>query len=115
METEKHVILREMEEVEKSKDEVIFDRLHMTAFRDSSLGFTILGPEENIRNMKRQHLIDYINANYTTDRMVYYNPFRCCVPLAMWITTNWWLMPIPTCQLSGVEIRRRGLKLNPFL
>ncbi|SJK85783.1 mitochondrial processing peptidase [Babesia microti strain RI] len=70
METEKHVILREMEEVEKSKDEVIFDRLHMTAFRDSSLGFTILGPEENIRNMKRQHLIDYINANYTTDRMV---------------------------------------------
>lgn len=42
MEAEKHVILREMEEVEKSMEEVIFDRLHMAAFRDSSLGFTIL-------------------------------------------------------------------------
>lgn len=42
MEAEKHVILREMEEVEKSVEEVIFDRLHMTAFRDDPLGFTIL-------------------------------------------------------------------------
>ncbi|XP_954563.1 mitochondrial processing peptidase, putative [Theileria annulata] len=70
MENEKHVILREMEEVEKSHDEVIFDRLHMTAFRDCSLGFTILGPVENIKNMQREYLLDYINHNYTADRMV---------------------------------------------
>nr|BAN65530.1 mitochondrial processing peptidase beta subunit [Babesia bovis] len=74
MEAEKHVILREMEEVEKSTEEVIFDRLHMTAFRDSSLGFTILGPVENIQNMKREYLVDYIQKNYTADRMVF-----CCV------------------------------------
>ncbi|GFE55371.1 mitochondrial processing peptidase [Babesia ovis] len=74
MEAEKHVILREMEEVEKSTEEVIFDRLHMTAFRDSSLGFTILGPVENIQNMRREYLMDYIQKNYTADRMVF-----CCV------------------------------------
>jgi len=67
---EKGVILREMKEVEKSHEEVIFDRLHQTAFRDCALGYTILGPEENIRGMKREHLTDYIKKNYTADRMV---------------------------------------------
>jgi len=67
---ERGVILREMEEVEKSTEEVIFDRLHLTAFRDSSLGFTILGPVENIRSISRDHLVSYINDNYTSDRMV---------------------------------------------
>ncbi|CAG9480802.1 mitochondrial-processing peptidase subunit beta, putative [Plasmodium vivax] len=70
IEMEKHVILREMEEVEKSKDEVIFDKLHMTAFRDHALGYTILGPIENIKNMNRQSIINYIHTNYTSDRMV---------------------------------------------
>ncbi|UKK00104.2 mitochondrial processing peptidase [Theileria orientalis] len=70
METEKHVILREMEEVEKSHEEVLFDRLHMAAFRDDSLGYTILGPVENIKNMQREYLLDYVRRNYTADRMV---------------------------------------------
>ncbi|SBT71116.1 mitochondrial-processing peptidase subunit beta, putative [Plasmodium malariae] len=70
IEMEKHVILREMEEVEKSKDEVIFDKLHMTAFRDHPLGYTILGPVENIKNMNRQEILNYIQKNYTSDRMV---------------------------------------------
>ena len=64
------MILREMQEVEKSTEEVIFDRLHLTAFRDDPLGFTILGPVENIQNIQQQHLRDYIDNNYTADRMV---------------------------------------------
>lgn len=70
IEEERHVILREMEEVEKSYEEVIFDRLHMTAFRDSPLGLTILGPPENIRAIQREWLLDYVANNYTADRMV---------------------------------------------
>lgn len=70
IEEERHVILREMEEVEKSFEEVIFDRLHMTAFRDSPLGFTILGPPENIQTITRDHILDYIHENYTADRLV---------------------------------------------
>eukprot|EP00921_Rhytidocystis_pertsovi_P018456 GHVQ01029194.1.p1 GENE.GHVQ01029194.1~~GHVQ01029194.1.p1 ORF type:complete len:473 (+),score=54.75 GHVQ01029194.1:225-1643(+) len=70
IEMERAVILREMEEVEKATEEVIFDRLHMTAFRDSPLGFTILGPVENIQSLSRVNLVDYVKQNYTPDRMV---------------------------------------------
>jgi len=70
IEAERGVILREMEEVEKTTEEVIFDRLHLAAYRDSPLGFTILGPVENIRNLQRRHLLEYIETNYMADRMV---------------------------------------------
>ena len=70
IEEERGVILREMEEVEKSMEEVLLDRLHLTSFRDCPLGYTILGPEENILSIKREHIVNYINENYTADRMV---------------------------------------------
>ncbi|CDJ41282.1 mitochondrial-processing peptidase beta subunit, putative [Eimeria tenella] len=70
LEVEKRVILREMEEVEKQTEEVIFDRLHMTAFRDSPLGFTILGSAENVEKMQREDLLDYIARNYSSSRVV---------------------------------------------
>ncbi|CAD7946256.1 unnamed protein product [Amoebophrya sp. A25] len=70
VEDERSVITREMEEVEKSVEEVIFDRLHLAAFRDHMLGATILGPVENIHHLQQHHLKDYVENNYTTDRMV---------------------------------------------
>ncbi|CAG8574153.1 4468_t:CDS:2 [Rhizophagus irregularis] len=70
IERERDVILREQEEVDKLLDEVVFDHLHATAFQGHSLGRTILGPKENILSLKRDDLIDYINKNYTADRMV---------------------------------------------
>ncbi|KAH0998074.1 hypothetical protein GBA52_021938 [Prunus armeniaca] len=47
------VILREMEEVEKQPDEVIFDHLHATAFQYSPLARTILGPANNIKTISK--------------------------------------------------------------
>eukprot|EP00403_Amphidinium_massartii_P006321 CAMPEP_0178383386 /NCGR_PEP_ID=MMETSP0689_2-20121128/6975_1 /TAXON_ID=160604 /ORGANISM="Amphidinium massartii, Strain CS-259" /LENGTH=486 /DNA_ID=CAMNT_0020003605 /DNA_START=51 /DNA_END=1507 /DNA_ORIENTATION=+ len=67
---ERGVILREMEEVEKIVEEVIFDRLHLTAFNQSPLGFTILGPVENIQSLTQEDLRKYIQTNYTADRIV---------------------------------------------
>ncbi|CAE8645224.1 unnamed protein product [Polarella glacialis] len=67
---ERGVILREMEEVEKTVEEVIFDRLHLTAFHDSPLGYTILGPVENIQSITRDQLREYIQQNYRSDRIV---------------------------------------------
>ena len=49
IERERGVILREMQEVEKNLQEVVFDHLHTSAFQGSTLGFTILGPTENIK------------------------------------------------------------------
>jgi processing peptidase subunit beta len=70
IERERDVILREMEEVNKQHEEVIFDRLHETAFMGNGLGRTILGPIENIRNLKKADLEDYIATHYTAPRMV---------------------------------------------
>ena len=67
---ERDVILREMQEVEKQTEEVIFDRLHETAFQGTGLGRTILGPEENIRNLQKSDLENYIKTHYTAPRMV---------------------------------------------
>eukprot|EP00878_Enallax_costatus_P000634 GHUV01000737.1.p1 GENE.GHUV01000737.1~~GHUV01000737.1.p1 ORF type:complete len:493 (+),score=146.57 GHUV01000737.1:128-1606(+) len=67
---ERDVILREMEEVNKQTSELVFDHLHATAFQFSPLGRTILGPEENIRNISRQDLVDYMAAHYRGPRMV---------------------------------------------
>jgi processing peptidase subunit beta len=44
--------------------------LHATAFQGTGLGRTILGPEENIRSLTRQDLVDYIQQHYTAPRMV---------------------------------------------
>ncbi|TFJ87700.1 hypothetical protein NSK_001050 [Nannochloropsis salina CCMP1776] len=67
---ERDVILREMEEVNKQKEEVILDYLHETAFQGTGLGRTILGPEENVKSLHREALKDYIRTHYTAPRMV---------------------------------------------
>jgi len=67
---ERDVILREMEEVNKQTNELVFDHLHATAFQFSPLGRTILGPEENIRTISRKDLVDYMATHYKGPRMV---------------------------------------------
>ncbi|UKZ48880.1 hypothetical protein TrVGV298_003116 [Trichoderma virens] len=69
IERERDVILRESEEVEKQVEEVVFDHLHATAFQHQPLGRTILGPRQNIRDITRTELVNYIKNNYTADRM----------------------------------------------
>lgn len=67
---ERDVILRESVEVNKQYEEVILDELHSTAFMGTGLGRTILGPDENIKNLTRADLQDYISTHYTADRFV---------------------------------------------
>jgi len=70
IEAERSTILREAEEVAKDKSEVIFDYLHAGAYQGTPLSRTILGPEENIRSIRREDLINYVNTHYTAPRMV---------------------------------------------
>jgi processing peptidase subunit beta len=70
IERERDVILREMSEVNKQQEELVLDHLHATAFQGTGLGRTILGPEENIRSLTKNDLLDYINTHYTAPRMV---------------------------------------------
>ena len=70
IERERDVILRESDEVEKQVEEVVFDQLHAVAYMNQPLGRTILGSRENIRDISRTELTNYIKNNYTGDRMV---------------------------------------------
>jgi len=70
IEAERGVILREMKEVNDQPEEVVLDYLHATAYSGTSLGYTILGPEENIKTISQDDLRSYIDTHYTGPRMV---------------------------------------------
>jgi len=70
IENERGTILREMEEVHKDTGEVIFDHLHSAAFQGTSLGRTILGPEENIKTISRENIVQYTKQNYLAPKIV---------------------------------------------
>jgi len=70
VEAERSVITREMEEVNANNEEVIFDILHYTAYRGTSLGRTILGPVENINSIQQQDIKEFVTKHYTAPRMV---------------------------------------------
>jgi len=70
IERERETILREMEEVANMPEEVIFDHLHHTAYRGTALARTILGPEENIKSLSRDDIVDYVSNHYVGPRIV---------------------------------------------
>ncbi|XP_023606872.1 mitochondrial-processing peptidase subunit beta isoform X2 [Myotis lucifugus] len=59
-----------MQEVETNLQEVVFDYLHATAYQNTALGRTILGPTENIKSINRKDLVDYITTHYKGPRIV---------------------------------------------
>lgn len=52
------------------KKEVVLDHLHATAYQGATLGQTILGPVENIKSIKQEHIKAFIKEHYTAPRMV---------------------------------------------
>lgn len=71
IDAERRTILREYQEVQQQTQEVVFDLLHETAYRDTPLGFTILGSPENVEHkITRQHIVDYLSTHYIAPRMV---------------------------------------------
>ncbi|KAM9988100.1 hypothetical protein ACTFIZ_003473 [Dictyostelium cf. discoideum] len=70
IEQERDTILSENDYIQSKEDEVVFDQLHSAAFQGSALGRTILGPVENIKSITRDQIQEFINENYTGDRLV---------------------------------------------
>ncbi|KAL7672865.1 hypothetical protein ACOME3_007744 [Neoechinorhynchus agilis] len=81
IERERDVILREMQEVENNVQELVFDHLksleffelvavHSCAYQGTPLGWTILGPVENIKSIKRQDLLEYVSEHYIPENIV---------------------------------------------
>ncbi|KAJ8361094.1 hypothetical protein SKAU_G00176190 [Synaphobranchus kaupii] len=70
LERQRGVVLRELEEVEGSLQDVCLDLLHATAFQGTSLGHSSLGPSQNARTLTREDLVEFINSQYKAPRMV---------------------------------------------
>ncbi|MCI4375381.1 hypothetical protein PGIGA_G00108900 [Pangasianodon gigas] len=70
IEQQRGVVLRELEEVEASLQDVCLDLLHATAFQGTPLSQSVLGPSQNARTLTRQDLVEYINSHYKAPRMV---------------------------------------------
>ena len=70
MEKEREVIIQEIGQSNDTPDDIIFDYFQETAFPDQSMGWPILGPIKNIKNMSRETLIDFMKQHYDPTRMV---------------------------------------------
>ncbi|KAL2091370.1 hypothetical protein ACEWY4_013633 [Coilia grayii] len=70
LELQRSVVLRELEEVEGSLQDVCLDLLHATAFQGTPLGHSVFGPSVNARTLTREDLVEYVNSHFKAPRMV---------------------------------------------
>ncbi|MSP05077.1 MAG: insulinase family protein [Acetobacteraceae bacterium] len=64
LERERGVILQEIGQANDTPDDIIFDRFQEVAFPDQPMGRPVLGTEENIREMPRNTLMNYMRSRY---------------------------------------------------
>ncbi|MEX3007961.1 M16 family metallopeptidase [Hoeflea sp. TYP-13] len=67
---EKHVILQEIGAAMDTPDDVVFDKFSSTAFRDQTIGRSILGTPETVQSFTPDQIRQYLNRNYTADKMI---------------------------------------------
>lgn len=67
---EKEVILQEIGQALDTPDDIVFDHLQAAAYRDQSIGRTILGEPETVRALTHDDLKAYLKRNYTASNIV---------------------------------------------
>ncbi|CAG0914670.1 unnamed protein product [Notodromas monacha] len=70
VERERDVILKEADAMESNYREVVLDHLHSIAYQGTPLQRSVLGPTKNIKAMKRENIVDYVDNNFKAPRMV---------------------------------------------
>ena len=70
LEKEKDVVLEEMKMYEDAPEDAIFDLFESVVYRNHPLGRPILGLPSTIERLTRQHLVDFVDAHYTPNRIV---------------------------------------------
>jgi len=68
---EKEVIIEEINSYRDNPGELIFDDFEEIIFQSQAIGRSILGKPETVRSFNRKMIIDFLNRNYHTDRMVF--------------------------------------------
>ncbi|WP_028550475.1 M16 family metallopeptidase [Paenibacillus sp. UNC451MF] len=70
LEKEKNVIFEEISMYEDTPDDMVHDLIAKATFDDHSLGYTIIGTEENLTAMDSNTLRQYMKEQYSIDRTV---------------------------------------------
>ena len=70
LEREQHVILQEIGAAHDTPDDIVFDRFTEQAFRDQTIGRSILGTPETVQSFTSAQLRGYMDREYAADRMV---------------------------------------------
>tara|TARA_B100000795_G_scaffold244113_1_gene208419 strand:- start:4272 stop:5495 length:1224 start_codon:yes stop_codon:yes gene_type:complete len=70
IEKEKDVIIDEISSYKDSPGEQIFDDFEELIFGSHPLGNPVLGSEESVAKLSRDHILDFIENNYSSETMV---------------------------------------------
>jgi predicted Zn-dependent peptidase len=70
VDTERHVILQEIGQVQDTPDDLIFDWLQEAAFPDQPMGRPILGPAERVGGFTRADLARFVATHYHPGAMI---------------------------------------------
>jgi predicted Zn-dependent peptidase len=69
-EKERGVIIQEIRQTNDTPDDVVFDIFQSKCFENEPLGWPILGRIENVQSFAPQHLLNYMQTNYSTSKMI---------------------------------------------
>ena len=70
MEREKLVVIEELKNAEDDPEDIIHDYFERSIFPDHSLGYPIIGTEENVRHFRQDDLRSHIARHYQPGRIV---------------------------------------------
>lgn len=70
LEKEKNVIYEEISMYEDTPDDMVHDLIAKAAFGNHSLGYTIIGTQDNLEAMNSDTLKDYMKSRYTIENTV---------------------------------------------
>lgn len=73
MEKEKDVVLDEINSYKDNPAEVIFDEFEELVFEGHPLAHNILGTEDTVKSFTQQMIFDFMEANYSMDKMVLFS------------------------------------------
>ncbi|HVV64124.1 MAG TPA: pitrilysin family protein [Rhizomicrobium sp.] len=69
LERERQVVLQEIGQARDTPDDIIFDHLQATIYPNQPIGWPILGEDETVAALTREHLRAYMRANYLAGGM----------------------------------------------
>jgi predicted Zn-dependent peptidase len=70
MEKEKAVVIEELKNAEDDPEDVIHDNFERAVFPAHSLGFPIIGTEQNLRSFTQKDLFAHVASHYSPSRLV---------------------------------------------